>query len=85
MWDGGQVDDGVGDGVGAAEGEDDAWFGGRVRERDVAAGVAEEGAGVPGLRGARQLDIDIYTNTYMYIYVCVYKRKGHPRSPVQSP
>lgn len=50
LGDGGEVDDGVGEGVGAAEGEDDAWARGRVREGDVAAGVAEERARVPGLR-----------------------------------
>lgn len=49
LGDGGEVDDGVCDGVGAAEGEDDARVGGRVREGDVPAGVAEEGPGVPGL------------------------------------
>ena len=49
LRDGGEVDDCVCERVGAAEGEEDAWAGGRVREGDVAAGVAEEGAGVPGL------------------------------------
>jgi hypothetical protein len=49
LRDGGQVDDGVGERVGAAEGEDDARARGRVRQSDVAAGVAEERARVPRL------------------------------------
>jgi hypothetical protein len=39
LRDGGEVGDGVGDRVGAAEGEDQARVGRRVREGDVAAGV----------------------------------------------
>lgn len=45
----GKVDYGVGDAVGSAEGEDDAFGGGFMREGNVAGGVGEEGAGVPGL------------------------------------
>lgn len=49
LRDGGEVDDGVCNGVSTAEGEDDAWARGRMREGDVAAGVAEKGSGVPSL------------------------------------
>lgn len=43
-----EVEDRVGEAVSAAEGDDDARVCGAVVERDVAARVGEEGAGVPG-------------------------------------
>ena len=49
LRDGGQVGDGVGEGVCTAESENQAAWGRWMRERDVAAGVGEEGTSVPGL------------------------------------
>jgi hypothetical protein len=49
LRDGGQVSDGVGEGVCTTEGENHAAWRWWVGEGDVAAGVGEEGAGVPGL------------------------------------
>lgn len=49
LGNGGEVGDGVGEGVGAAESEDKARVGRRVGEGNVAAGVRQEGPSVPRL------------------------------------
>jgi hypothetical protein len=52
LWGGGQVDDGIGERVGASEGEQNSTWGcgGRRGQGEVAAGVGEKGSGVPCLQ-----------------------------------
>lgn len=48
-WICGEVDDGVGDGISAAKGEDNALLKGRMGEGNVSTRVGEKGTGIPRL------------------------------------
>ena len=58
MRDGGEIDNGVCERVGAAKGEDDAWWTRWVGEGNVAAGVSQQRSRIPCLQCTGQLACD---------------------------